>query len=43
MSKTQENENQQDWLSFFVVPLSCKKATANKKEKDRRKVQNAQV
>ena len=31
--QTRENENQQDWLSFFVIPLSSIQTMANKKEK----------
>lgn len=33
MLQTWENENQQDWLSFFVVPLPCHQTTAKKEEK----------
>ena len=32
-SQTWENENQQDWLSFFVISLSGKQTTAKKEEK----------
>ena len=28
-----ENENQQNWLSFFVIPLPNNRTTANKEEK----------
>ena len=31
-SQTWENENQQDWLSFFVIPLPSNQATAKKEE-----------
>ena len=32
MSQTWENGSQQDWLSFFVIPLSCNQTTAKKEE-----------
>ena len=32
-SQTWKNGNQQDWLSFFVIPLSSNQTTAKKKEK----------
>ena len=32
-SKTWKDENQQDWLSFFVIPLPGNQTTAKKKEK----------
>ena len=32
-SQTQENENQQGWLSFFAIPLPGNQTTAKKKEK----------
>ena len=32
-SQTWENENQHDWLSFFVIPLSSNQTTAKKEEK----------
>ena len=32
-SKTWKDENQQDWLSFFVISLSSIQTMANKKEK----------
>ena len=33
MSRTWENENQQDWLSFFVIPLPGNQTTKKKEEK----------
>lgn len=33
MLQTWENENQQDWLSFFIIPLPCHQTTAKKEEK----------
>ena len=32
-SQTWKDENQQDWLSFFVIPLSSNQTTAKKEEK----------
>ena len=32
-SQTWENGNQQDWLSFFVIPLLSIQTTVKKKEK----------
>ena len=32
-SQTWKDENQQDWLSFFVIPLLSIQTMANKKEK----------
>ena len=31
-SQTRENENQHDWLSFFVIPLPSNQTTAKKEE-----------
>ena len=33
MSQKWENGSQQDWLSFFVIPLSSNQTTAKKEEK----------
>ena len=31
-SHTWKDENQHNWLSFFVIPLSCNQTTAKKEE-----------